>query len=296
MKEEVNEGQMRSFKPAEIYWWPLALDEHVDLKFADFRGTTLSDEVTLRRSLLERTVDLLAQAMRPHIFEIVERDGLPHLAHAIVGWGDATFCGFQLSDHIAAFVTRGPTGPHIPQCDPEGDFHPWQSFAYAAMAGTEGNRMLGRSPHSLISLTRNSRHLQTSEGRELGHLLFALAEFDPDPDGPPLFMEGQRLELRQLPELAIHAHHFATFEVCRKFHLTEGICAAVARIPGFEPYRPHAQGFLDGQMTVLELFAFLMNSIRQSRGGVTHGVINELRQILDRSQSRESPFLRWPPH
>ena len=271
---------MGSSSPDELYWWPLVLDEHIEATFADFRDTVLADNVVLRRSLLESTIDTLAQAMSPHILEIVERDGLPHLAHAIVGWGDALFGGTQLTDRIAAFVTRGPTGSHIPQCDPEGDFHPWQSFAYAAMAGADGERSLDCSPHSLISLARSSRHLQTREGRELGHLLFALAEFDPDPDGPPLFMDGEKVSIRRLPELAINAHHFGTFEVCRKFHLTEGLCAAVSRIPSFERYRYEAQEFLDGQMTVLELFALLMDNIRQARGGATTTTIERLRQVL----------------
>ncbi|MDX1121811.1 hypothetical protein GOL29_27990 [Sinorhizobium medicae] len=256
------------------------MDEHIEATFADFRETILVDNVVLQRSLLESTIHTLAQAMRPHILEIVERDGLPHLAHAIVGWGDALFGGTRLTDRIAAFVTKGPMGFHIPQCDPEGDFHPWQSFAYAAMAGADGERSLDCSPHSLISLARSSRHLQTRDGRELGHLLFALAEFDPDPDGPPLFMDGEKVSIRRLPERAIHAHHFGTFEVCRKFHLTEGLCAAVSRIPSFERYHSEAQGFLDGQMTVLELFAFLMNHIRQARGGATTTTIELLRQVL----------------
>jgi hypothetical protein len=115
----------------------------------------------------------------------------------------------------------------------------------------------------------------------LGHLLFALAVFDPDAAGPPFYMEDRRVEVRQLPEIAIHAHHFGTFEVCRKFHLTEGLCAATARVPGFELYRPHAEGFLDGQMIMLELFTLLMHKARQvQEGAPQHAALAELRQTL----------------
>jgi hypothetical protein len=263
------------------YWWPLELEKHVECDFFAFRESTLADRVELQRELLDQTVAKLGEAMRPHIAEIVGRDRLPHLAHAIVGWGDAQFEGQSLTDRIAAFVTSGPSGPYVPQCDPEGDFHPWQSFAYAAMAGADGDRPLGCGPHTLKKLVRNSRRLQTPEGRELGHLLFALTEYDPDPDGPPFYMEDRRINVRQLPEIAIYAHHFGTFEVCRKFHLTEGLCSATARMPGFERYRPDAAGFLDGQMTMLELFALLTDKARKvQEGAPLHDALGELRQIL----------------
>jgi hypothetical protein len=266
---------------AEQYWWPLELEKHVEFDFLDFREIALSDRVLLRSEVLDQTVARLAEAMRPHIKEIVGRDGLPHLAHAIVGWGDARFEGQRLTDRISNFVSEGPLGPFVPQCDPEGDFHPWQSFAYAAMAGADGNRPLGCHPHSLKRVVRNSRLLQTGEGRELGHLLFAIAEFDPDPEGPPFFMESLRIEVNQLPEIAIQAHHFGTFEVCRKFHLTEGLCAATARMPGFDSYRAHAEGFLNGQMTMLELFALLMHKARKvQEGEPQHAALAELRGVF----------------
>ena len=266
---------------AKRYWLPLALDDHIERDFAAFRERELSGRLACNETLLDKTVAKLTETMRPHIAEIVGRDGLPHLAHAIVGWGDAQFEELRLTDRITAFVTGGPTGPQVPQCDPEGDFHPWQSFAYAAMAGAEGERALGSSSHSLCSLVRHSRVLQTSEGRELGHLLFALAEYDPDIDGRPFLMAHDKVDVRELPEIAIHAHHFGTLEVCRKFHLTEGLCAATARVPGFERYRPPAEGFLDGQMTILEIFALILDKARRVQEGEREEVsLGELRHAL----------------
>jgi hypothetical protein len=72
--------------------------------------------------------------------------------------------------------------------------------------------------------------------------------------------------------------------VCRKLHLTEGICAAAAMIPGLEPHRAQAQAFLDGQLDLMLLLALLLDRVgdpahaaeRVAPGGIVHA----LRQTL----------------
>ena len=265
----------------ESYWWPVELSPRVERALDGFARETLAPGARPDPARLDATITKLGDAMRPYLAEIIERDGLPHLAHAIVGWGDASWRGQLLTDRIGPFVSDGTFGPCIPQCDPEGDFHPWQSLAYAAMAGAEPDRPLGASKASLRDLVRNSRALQTGEGRELGHLLFALADLDPDADGHPFVLTHGTFPVRELMDMAVHAHHFGTFDVCRKFHLTEGICAASSRIPGLESYRPHAEGFLESQMNVLVLFALLLHEIRRTVDGHAKGdLMQDLRAAL----------------
>jgi hypothetical protein len=265
----------------ESYWWPLELSPRVERALDGFARETLAPGVRPDLARLEAAITTLGDAMRPHLAEIIERDGLPHLAHAIVGWGDASWQGQSLTDRIGPFVSDSAFGPCIPQCDPEGDFHPWQSLAYAVMAGAEPDRSIGASKASLRDLARNSRALQTGEGRELGHLLFGLADLDPDVDGRPFVLTHGRVPVRELLDMAVHAHHFGAFDVCRKFHLTEGLCAASSRIPGLESYRPHAEGFLEGQMNMLVLFALLLHEIRRAVDGQGEDdLVQELRHAL----------------
>lgn len=262
-------------------WWPFEFEDALERHFLSFRNKVLSDQVALNTSLVKEAADQMAASMVPNIRDVVARDGLPHLAHAIVGWGDGRLDGLSLCDRIAEFATASEAGPVVPQCDPEGDFHPWQSFAYSAMAGCDGDRPLGTFDFSMRDMIRASRVLQTRENRELGHLLFALATYDPDPNGPPFDMGGVEVPVAELPERAVEAHIYGGFQVCRKFHLTEGLCAAVARIPGFEAWRPHAEGFLDGQMTVLEVFALIMELAGAvERGGGDRAALARWRNAL----------------
>lgn len=243
----------------ERFWWPLDLSPRAESAFRRFRSQLLERPVSIDVASVESVSGELARAMSHHISEIIQRDKLPHLCHVLNGWGDVYIYGLRVSDRIERFIhSDSSRRPFVLQCDPEGEFHPWQTLAYAVMAGVDPDVRLGSSGATLRDLALNSRHLNTKEGRELGHLLFALAELDAEMAGGPFFLEGEACDLHKLMELAVEAHHYGTFDVCRKFHLTEGLCAVAAKVPGFARYRDDAQGFLDGQLDILLVLGVIL--------------------------------------
>jgi hypothetical protein len=255
---------MRSSVFEQRFWWPLDLSPRSENAFSRFRSQMLERPVSVDKTLAQSVSDQLALVMSQHISELIYRDSLPHLSHVLNGWGDFSIDGARVSDWIARFIHRDSRGrPYILQCDPEGEVHPWQSLAYAVMAGVDPDVKLGSSDASIRDLALNSRQLNTEEGRELGHLLFALADLDPNMTGGPFFLKNERCDLPRLMELAVEAHHFGSFEVCRKFHLTEGLCAVAAKIRGFEHYRDAAQGFLDGQLDILLVLGIILEQAGQ---------------------------------
>lgn len=246
------------------FWWPLDLSERETRASEDFAARMRSAPPALDLEAVRSVSGQLARLMAHHAGDVVERDGLPHLCHLVNGWGDGRFQGRSLLSRMEGFVHRDAAGrPVVLQCDPEGDFHPWQTFAYAVMAGVDPDEPLPRAGATLRELAKNSRTLNTGKGQELGHLLFALAYLDPDPDGRPFLFGGELRDLSELMDLAVDAHHNATFEVCRKFHLTEGLCAVSTLVPGMEGYREEAQGFLDGQLDMLLLLGVILEEVRK---------------------------------
>ncbi len=265
------------------FWWPLDLSPRAEDEFCRFRSQMLERPVAVDEGLVQSISTELDRVMSRHIREIIHRDSLPHLSHVLNGWGDFSLDGVRVSDRIERFIDRDSEGrPFILQCDAEGEFHPWQTFAYAVMAGVDPDSKLGSSTTTIRELALNSRRLKTKEGRELGHLLFALADYDPEMAGGPFFLQDEACDLPKLMELAVEAHHFGSFEVCRKFHLTEGLCAVAAKIPGFERYRDDAQQFLDGQLDILLVLAIILDQV--SRLTATNDrpadLIEELRDAL----------------
>jgi hypothetical protein len=267
------------------FWWPLELSPAADRACEELRAELTGTPAALDVAAVERASAALAALMARHVGDIVERDGLPHLCHVINGWGDARWGGAPLSDGYGAFVHRDPAGePFVLQCDPEGDFHPWQGFAYALMAGVDPDRQLAPGGVTLRSLARHSRFLDTTEGTELGHLLFALGTLGPDTVDPPFRMRGESCDRSRLMEKAVEAHVHGGFEVCRKFHLTEGLCAMAAGFPELAGYRGVAQGFLEGQLDVLwPLAVILREAGRLIAGGgpaAPESLLAELREAL----------------
>jgi hypothetical protein len=267
------------------FWWPLDLSPRAESAFRRFRSRMLERPASLDASLAESASDELARVMARHVSELSQCDRLPQLSHVLNGWGDLRVDGLRISDRVERFVHRDGRGrARILQCDPEGEFHPWQSFAYAVMAGVDPDARLGSGDVTFRELALNSRHLNTTEGRELGHLLFALTELDPGMAGGPFSLQGEACDLPRLMELAVEAHHYGTFAVCRKFHLTEGLCAVAARVPGFESYRGDAQRFLEGQLDILMVLGVILEQAAElAASGEAPGpdsLIQELREAL----------------
>ena len=243
------------------FWRPLLPSpaEHSQL-------SALAEEHTARPAQLDlaackQAEDLLALAMQDHVEKILERDGAPHTCHIINGWGNGQIHGRPMVDQLLRFVQRDASGnPMMLQRHPEGDGHPWQSLAYAVMAGVDVDTPLGDTDVTLRRIAQNSRSLLTPDGEELGHLLYALSHLDPHDEDGPFEMDGQRCDTDMLIERAIHAHHHGHFKVCRKFHLTEGLCAA-AGMPGREGLRETAEGFLEGQLEIAGMLCMILREI-----------------------------------
>jgi hypothetical protein len=245
-------------------WWPLDLSPAEEEAVVSFREHLVRQPPPFDLPSLGYVARRLAAMMSFHVGDIIERDGLPHLSHLVNGWGNGRYLGQRHLDRIADFVHRDATQrPIILQCDPEGEFHPWQTFAYAVMAGVDADEALPGVGESLRGLTKNSRTINTGEGVELGHLLYALAYLDPDVAGRPFTLKGTVCDVMTLMELAVEAHRYGSFEVCRKFHLTEGLCAAASQIRGLEHFRGEAEAFLSGQLDMLFVLGAILAQVRR---------------------------------
>ncbi|MBC7978830.1 MAG: hypothetical protein H7138_27925 [Myxococcales bacterium] len=230
-----------------------------------FRDRMRGTPVALDEAAADAALDLMTRVMRRHVEEIVDRDGMPHLAHLINGWGNARLRGRYLLEHFGSFVHRDDDGrPFILQCDVEGDFHPWQGFAYAVMAGIDLEQQIPGVGASLAEVARNSVYVQTQIGRELGHLLYGLAHLETSASNVrTFFLEGEPFTVHELVEHAVVAHIEGDFKTCKKIHLTEGLCAAVAKIAGLEDYREEAQSFLAGQLEQLHVIGVVLEEARR---------------------------------
>src|SRR5258708_5410927 len=247
-------------------WWPLELSPRAATARDTWAAHIMEERSALDASTCATLVHQLDDAMRFHLGHILESDTLPHFAHVINGWGNVVFQGRSMFECLDRFIHAYGTRRALLQCDPEGDFHPWQTLAYAVMAGASPTTRIGSTAGgvTMLDLCHGSRHLNTDEGREFGHLLFALAHLDPEGDGI-FHLKTRAVSLDDLLTEAITAHDSGTFEVCRKFHLTEGLCAATSLMPPFEEFRPDDEAFLAGQCEMLPILRILLaQAMRQA--------------------------------
>jgi hypothetical protein len=249
----------------ERFWWPLCLSQR-ELEAVAATSDELRDYAPEHdRPAALRASTMLAEAMREHVHTIVDFDKLGSHAHIVNGWGNAPFEEGHLLDRYARSIHRTAKGaPHISQGSSEGDQHPWQSFAYAMMAGLDGNELVTGTGCTLRELALNSCHLDTDDADELGHLLYAAAMLRL-PGTTEFELRTQKVNLCELADRAVDAHYEGSFTVCRKFHLTEGLCAIAAGGAGSSDLRGTAQGFLEGQLDQLTVFAAVVSGLRDAR-------------------------------
>lgn len=263
-------------QPAE--WWPLSLSPHLLSAFWKFRES-MQAIPRMDHALLDNTTRQLDTLLHRCIGNIIERDGMPHLCHIINGWGNGQYNGVHHLDRIAGFIHRDShQHPFLLQKDPEGDFHPWQTFAYAVMAGVQPHQTIGKTGITLRELATHSTFLKTDKGTELGHLLYAFAHLAPDKTDIAFSLNGTRYGLHALMEHAIDAHIHGDFDVCRKFHLTEGICALVKKADGFAQYHDTALLFLQGQLEMLFLTGIIFEQLNSPQPD--HALVEDARKAL----------------
>lgn len=227
-----------------------------------------SEGVITRRSNYDYFESLLDDHIIRNINVILTSDHLSVLSHLANGWGAFRFDSRSVTDAIAPFIQQFPFNrPVIYQCHPEGDVHPWQTFAYLCMAGVPLDETVPNWPCSLRELAINSRELNSSEGEELGHLLITSAFLKESGEfSPNLKMSEKDIVLDDALTIACQAHIDGHFGVCRKFHLTEGICALAAS-ERYRAFRPLAELFLKAQLRILEaLCAGYLESTSKTRG------------------------------
>jgi hypothetical protein len=249
------------------HWWPFSLSPRLEKAFTDIKTRLTSEDVLLNTKQNTQIISRLAEVMAYHIPEIIERDGLPYLCHIMNGWGNVIYNGKEITDELLPFIHRNESdAPFILQCEPEGDFHPWQTFAYFIMAGVNPDKEIAGTGITIKELARNSRYIniKKEQGQELGHLLYALSYIDADSNTASFVIENVAYNLEELMEKAVHAHKFGTFEVCRKVHLTEGLCTISANVPEFAHYKPVAEVFLNGQLDILFLLCIAIEEAKRA--------------------------------
>jgi hypothetical protein len=269
-------------------WLPIENSKSEKIAIANFKQEKNINNVDFDFGSKTRVISMLDSLMKKHLTGLIEKDGLPYLCHIINGWGNMRLGkNHTLLDEVAPFVHYNSNKqPFILQRYSEGDFHPWQNFAYCVMAGIDIDTTIGNIDSSLRTVAKNSRFLNIddTQGHELGHLLFALSYIDPDINGKPFSLQGKSIDITSLMELAIDAHYYGSFEVCRKVHLAEGICAAATKIKGLEKYREYAEILLDGQLDILYSLCIVIQdsakSLEKVNGSKGRSIYKRLRKKL----------------
>jgi hypothetical protein len=260
-------------------WIPFKLDSRFSESINDSINQIENQQENLDVGSLNETVEILNQLMVNNIHNIIDRDGMPYYCHIINGWGNVVYEGKTIIDYMETFVHLNKKGlPHIRQNSPEGDFHPWQTFAYLAMSGFEKEGRIGR--HSIIETVKNSNviNLPSTESHDFGHLLFGYAYFLDNPDLEFTFKDT-KLKFGQLLEKAIESHENGPFTVCRKVHLTEGIIATTNKFKEFEHLRKYNEYFLHGQLEILKLLGSLLYFLKTNTGKDTILYLQDLLKV-----------------
>ncbi|MEM7151671.1 MAG: hypothetical protein AAF799_02470 [Myxococcota bacterium] len=266
-----------------LEWWPVELSDAEADAVSDFYDQLEAESPALDEAAAAKADALVVDAMQRRLGEIMDGAMLSHYCHLLNGWGDAVVGGHRLTEGLVSYCRAERVGePYLVQFDRDGDFHPFQTLAYAAMAGIGFDHEIPGLGCTLRQLYDRSRTIQTDDGAEMGHMLFALAHLGVEPD-TRFELAGRSMDVSGIMDLAIDGHHHGHFRVCRKVHLTEGICAAAAMIPQLKRHRAQAQAFLDGQLDLMLLLALVLDRLDGStveRDVAPGGLVKELRDTL----------------
>ncbi|WP_420574469.1 hypothetical protein [Kordia sp.] len=256
-------------KEKKEIWFPIALSDLEKEALNTLKSSMPKTPQPLDSELLEKVDKKVNILLKNNVDIIVARNSLPNLSHLICGWGNFMYDGAPVIEKMEDFIFYKNNEPYIKQCDPEGDFHPWQSLAYTSMAGVNFNEVKVKN-YSLKDLAFNSVWINKNKGEELGHLLFAFANNYSVEDLSKIFyLNTEPHNLEQLIHRGIEAHDYGGFEVCRKFHLSEGLCAITAKVSDLEKYKPDAQRFLDGQTEMVGLIQLIFEQILNEDGDLS---------------------------
>ena len=140
-------------------WHPAAISADLAAQIRIYRQGQRNAPNLSRHSDADKILSALISVAAP---QIIDREGLPHIAHLIYGWGNAKIRNARLFDCVADFAVFEHGKPFIPQNYHTGDFHPWQTFAYCVMSDRSAlHKTTGGV--SLALLAGNSSDLNTSD-------------------------------------------------------------------------------------------------------------------------------------
>ncbi len=216
------------------------------------RDRVIGSGVPFKRTLLEsifnssRFSEQLIRATQPY--------GLDQAAHLVNGLGNYRSGSETGLSKLFSNPTRSGKKVFIPQNagDRNSDYHPWQSFAYCAMAGIKPDEYLPALDVTMkdLAIKSNRINLSASGDNDLGHLLFAASYLVPDPKFK-FIISGEKLPLSDAFRNAYEAstEPIGTLSVCSGYHLIEGMCAASSLVPGLSAYHEDVQALLDIKTT-----------------------------------------------
>jgi hypothetical protein len=225
-------------------WRPTKVSSEISKKTNSYNQALTTSRTLGDHESADKALSRLLSPVAPGI---VDREGLPHIAHLICGWGNARVRGIPLIDYVSKFAIQSVDRKlYIAQSQETGDFHPWQTFAYCVMADHAlVHANCGTIP--LGELAANSSDLNTSNNTDLGHFLYAYSNLPHRYRPKRAVFDRRSRSVRDLVDIAIEGHFYGGFEVCRKFHLTEGLCA-ITTLARFAHHRSVVETFVNGQL------------------------------------------------
>ena len=138
---------------------------------------------------------------------------------------------------------------------------------------------------SLQALANNSLDLNTDDETDLGHFLYTVANMHPEERPNKAIFSRRSHDIEYIIHAAVEGHFYGGFEVCRKFHLTEGLCA-ISQIHNAVD-RNVIDGFLRGQLSSLEPLAAIVCLIKyhvdldlEEMPSQASGLLTALRRLL----------------
>lgn len=254
---------------------------HIDKKYESRIESHLVQNEVIDFDLAMHAVQIIDSLTEKTAQTIVDREGLPHIAHLICGWGNLSVGGRYLFDRIYDFARATSVGLIIPQNNLSGDFHPWQTFAYGCMSDSNFFNY-SRNNVTLLEVAQASNNLNSCDTTDLGHFLYASSYIPLRLRSNNFVFGGREATIVELANMALNAHVNGGFHVCRKFHLTEGLCA-ISRQMHSKKFRKQVAVLLSGQLKsliVLNAIVKTMESILCSSKNSLMDELEQLRRIL----------------
>jgi len=256
----------KRFEPTRKY----SVSPQVQRGVRRFKDKMREGEIYLDVPAAFDCASLVTNATSRHVAGFLRERNLSLTCHVVNGFGDFTSdSSTGLRELIRYCRTERNGCTSLPQQDGHTtDFHPFQTFTYALMGGIRPEQLLSDGETTLTDLAMASRkiHIDRIGYQDLGHFMFAVAYLQLDPD-LTFMVNEHKLTVKQLIELGLIAHSDASEEpsVCSAFHLTEGLCAAAAKIPAMTHLLDEAQELLDRQLALLQFIGAMIHDSNENR-------------------------------